>query len=55
MGIFAAQVVSRGGLVISHKICDKQLDTAWYRGSSGLPKAQGAGRDITAASPDPDG
>ena len=55
ISIFAAHAVSQGWLVISHKICNKRLDAAWYRGSSGLLKAEGAGRDIMAASLYPDG
>jgi hypothetical protein len=55
ISIFAAHAVSQGWLVMNHMICNIRLDTAWYRGSSDLQKAERAGSGISTAGPDPDG
>jgi hypothetical protein len=55
ISIFAAHAASQMGLVISHRICNKPLDAAWNRGSSGLLKAGRADSRSAAADPDPDG
>jgi hypothetical protein len=55
ISIFAVHAASQKGLVTSHKICNRLLEAAWYRGSSGLLKAEWAGSGNRAVGPDPDG
>ena len=55
IGIFAVHAASQKGLVISHKICNRLLEAAWYRGSSGLLKAEWADSGNRSVVPDPDG